>query len=109
MFVESRLVPKGYKGITIWPYVLYRGLLSKNFIIHEKIHLVQQKEMLVLPFFVLYFLNYLWNLLRYRFNHDRAYRNIIFEREAYENQDNAEYLSNRKSFQYLRKKNKKLS
>jgi len=60
--------------------------------------------MLVLPFFVIYFLNYIWNLLRYGFNHDEAYRNIIFEKEAYENQDNIEYLSKRKSFQYLRKK-----
>ena len=104
MFKESRFVPSGYKGIAIWPFVFYKGLLSKRFIVHEKIHLVQQKEMLVLPFFVIYFLNYLWNLLRYRFNHDKAYRNIIFEKEAYENQDDSDYLSKRKSFQYLRKK-----
>ena len=104
MFIKSRLVPEGYKGVTIWPFVFYKGLLSNKFIVHEKIHLAQQKEIIVLPFFVIYLLNYFWNLLRYRFNHDRSYRNIIFEKEAYENQDNPKYLSNRKLFQYLRKK-----
>ncbi|MDY3481526.1 hypothetical protein PG585_10930, partial [Riemerella anatipestifer] len=59
--------------------------------------------LLILPFFVWYGLNYLWNLFRYK-NHRQAYRNIIFEREAYENQNDLEYLKNRKLWQIFNKR-----
>ncbi|AFD55134.1 hypothetical protein RA0C_0118 [Riemerella anatipestifer ATCC 11845 = DSM 15868] len=70
---------------------------------HEKIHLRQQLELLILPFFVWYGLNYLWNLIKYK-NHREAYRNIIFEQEAYENQNDLEYLKNRKLWQIFNKR-----
>lgn len=62
---------------------------------HELIHFKQQLELLILPFYILYLLNYLVNLLLYR-NHSEAYRNIVFEREAYKNDSNYYYLSNRR-------------
>ena len=95
-------------GMAIFPFVLikYAKLEADRQIInHELIHLRQQIELLIIPFFMLYLLNYLFNLIRYR-NHDRAYRNIIFEREAYCNDSNYSYLSNRKFatwIKYLRK------
>lgn len=103
--IKSRfLVPRGYKGLTFYPYIFYRGTLSDPFFLnHERIHIAQQVELLVLPFYVLYFLNYLINFLWY-FDHDKAYRNIIFEKEAYGNEHNLQYLDSRKPFQYLRKK-----
>lgn len=45
---------------------------------HERTHWEQQKEMLILPFFVWYGLEWVIKLFRY----DNAYRNISFEREA---------------------------
>ncbi|MDD1540284.1 hypothetical protein FO702_12380, partial [Riemerella anatipestifer] len=57
----------------------------------------------ILPFFVWYGLNYLWNLIKYK-NHREAYRNIIFEQEAYENQQDLEYLKNRKLWQTFNKR-----
>nr|DAX66245.1 MAG TPA: hypothetical protein [Caudoviricetes sp.] len=42
-------------------------------------------------FYIWYFLDFPFKYLRYR-NWDKAYRNIIFEREAYNNQSNLDYL-----------------
>ena len=62
---------------------------------HEFIHLRQQLELLIVPFYILYLLNYLVNLVYYQ-NHFLAYKNIAFEREAYENDANPAYLIKRK-------------
>jgi len=93
MVVETRFIMRGYVGCTIFPFVFIRkGLKNKDVIInHEKIHLRQQKELLVIPFFIIYILNYTVNIVLYR-NLDKAYRNIIFEREAYQNEKNMDYL-----------------
>ena len=88
------LVPKGYRAITLYPFIFVRNendKFDKELINHERIHLRQQKELLVLPFCIWYFLDFLIKLIRYR-NWDKAYRNIIFEREAYGNQSNLDYL-----------------
>lgn len=62
---------------------------------HEFIHFRQQIELLIIPFYILYLLNYLINLIQYH-DHMEAYRNIVFEREAYENDSNLSYLSKRR-------------
>lgn len=88
------LVPKGYRAITLYPFIFVRNASDKYdkvLINHEHIHLRQQKELLVLPFYIWYFLDFLFKYLRYR-NWNKAYRNIIFEREAYNNQSNLDYL-----------------
>lgn len=85
-------------GMAIFPFVLikYPELKhDKQIINHELIHLRQQLELLILPFFLLYISNYLFNLIKYR-NHERAYKNIVFEREAYSNDSNHSYLSSRR-------------
>lgn len=92
-----------YVGITIFPFI-FIGKQYKNrpnLINHEKIHFQQQIELLVLPFFVLYFLNYLINLFKYRFNHNKAYYNIIFEKEAYNNETNLDYLKVRIRYNWI--------
>ena len=93
----------GYIGITIFPFI-FIGKQYKNrtnLINHERIHFQQQIELLVLPFFILYFGNYLINLFKYRFNHNKAYYNIIFEKEAYKNENNLNYLKVRKRYNYV--------
>lgn len=86
-------ISKTFGGITIYPFIFLKRKYVNNhiFINHEKIHLKQQQELLVIPFFAIYLLNYVVNLLKYR-NFDQAYRNIIFEREAYQNEKNLDYL-----------------
>lgn len=61
---------------------------------HEKIHLRQQLELLIIPFFVLYVLEFFIRLVQYR-EWELAYRNISFEREAYKNEKNHNYLKSR--------------
>lgn len=67
-------------------------------IVHERIHFRQQREMLYLPFFLWYGLEFLVRFLANGMNWDRAYRSISFEREAYSNQYEKEYLKTRKLF-----------
>ncbi|WP_316827456.1 hypothetical protein [Pedobacter miscanthi] len=83
-------------GMAIFPFILLKSERLKNdqeIINHEKIHLRQQLELLVFPFYLLYFLNYLINLFKYQ-NHHLAYRNIIFEQEAYDHENDLNYLKN---------------
>ena len=68
---------------------------------HELIHTAQQKELLFVPFYITYVLEWLVRLLQYRNRHD-AYVNISFEREAYANGHDLTYLSRRRRFGFLR-------
>lgn len=92
------------QGITLYPFILLKHKsYKKNKVLmnHEEIHLQQQKELLVLPFYVLYLGNYLFNLVKY-WHHHTAYLNICFEREAYENEQDLKYLSKRKFWSFWR-------
>jgi len=74
--------PSPYLAITIFPFVFYNDTLSESDIRHETVHLWQQAGLLVIPFYLLYLLFWMVNLLRYR-DTNRAYREIPFERSAY--------------------------
>ena len=106
LIVTKYLIPKGYRGMTLFPFVFVKQSLDKKnlvFLNHERIHLRQQLELLIIPFFVLYFMEFLVRLIQYR-NTDLAYRNISFEREAYANEKDLDYLKNRffwKFFKYI--------
>lgn len=83
--------------MAIFPFILVNNkaaLKDKVLINHETIHLKQELELLVLPFYILYFLNYLVNYIKYR-NHNKAYLNIVFEREAYVKERDLTYLKKR--------------
>lgn len=82
--------------MAIFPFILLKsaGLRNDREIInHEKIHLRQQLELLIFPFYILYLLNYLINLVIYK-KHGLAYRNIVFEKEAYHYETDLDYLKN---------------
>lgn len=82
--VNKYLVPNGYMALTIYPFILFKNnrFLDDNILInHENIHLKQQLELLIIPYFIIYFIN----LIKYR-NHFEVYINIIFEKEAYKNE-----------------------
>ena len=102
LIVTKYLIPKGYRGLTVFPFVFVKYDVDKKnriFVNHEKIHLRQQLELLILPFFIWYLLEYCIRLVQYR-NANLAYRNISFEREAYENESDLEYLKNRMFFSF---------
>lgn len=104
LFVAKYLIPKGYRGLAVFPFVFVKDKEDRHnavFINHEKIHLRQQLELLVVPFFVWYVLEYLFRLVQYKKAH-LAYRNISFEREAYANESDLEYLKKRSFFGFLK-------
>lgn len=109
--VFNDIIPfKGFMAMCLWPFIFVRNSASSRFNVvasnHEHIHGEQQKEMLILPFFIWYGLEFLFRLCQYR-NWSKAYRNISFEREAYSNQDNIAYLGNRKHFAWFNYINRK--
>lgn len=65
---------------------------------HEKIHSAQMREMLYIPFYIWYLLEWLLRL----FLPGNAYCNISFEREAYKYQNDLSYLSRRGRFTWFR-------
>lgn len=89
--------------MALYPFILLKDRAQKHdkiLLNHERIHLRQQIELLIFPFYLLYLLHYLINLVRYR-NHHRAYFNIVFEKEAYQCDQNLNYLKNRKFFSWI--------
>ena len=104
MRIQSKfLVPKGYSALTVFPFVFLKWKecrLDEALINHEKIHLRQQLELFVLPFFIWYGIEYVINYLKFR-DKTLAYRNISFERECYENENDFSYLANRKFWGFL--------
>lgn len=97
VIVSKYLIPKGFRGITLFPFIVVSEQdLKQNPIMinHEKIHIRQQAELLIVPFFVWYGIEYLVRLFIYKDKH-KAYRNISFEREAYSNEKDLNYLKRR--------------
>lgn len=91
-------------AMAIYPFILVQKVSYKNDVVlvnHEKIHHRQQLELLIVPFYLFYLLNYLYNLLKYK-KHQLAYLNIIFEKEAFVQQQNLSYLSTRKMFSWIK-------
>jgi len=104
LIVAKYLIPKGYRGFAVFPFVFVKYRLDKEsgiFINHERIHLRQQLELLILPFFVWYLVEFLVRLAQYK-NADLAYRNISFEREAYANEKDLNYLKQRSFWKFLK-------
>ena len=107
MFIKTRFVrilTFGFaNGICLYPFVLIGKEieLTHRLITHEKIHLRQQLETLVLPFYIFYFLEFLFRLLQYR-SFSKAYRNISFEREAYYFESHVDYLEIRRPYTWVK-------
>lgn len=97
------LVPNGYAAITIYPFIIFkkREYMTSIVLNHEKIHLRQQLELLVLPFYIWYGVDFMVKYAKHR-NWAMAYRNIIFEKEAYGNERDETYLQTRKMYAFLK-------
>ena len=104
LIVFKYLMPRGFRGLTLFPFVFMTNKEDKLdiiFINHEKIHIRQQVELLLLPFYILYFMEFLVRWIQYK---DKfiAYKNISFEREAYANEKNLNYLKQRSFWKFLK-------
>ncbi|WP_234735247.1 hypothetical protein [Tellurirhabdus bombi] len=84
------------EGMALFPLVLVRMPEPSVILIHhERIHLRQQLELGIVLFYLWYLLEYLIRYWQYR-DHYTAYRNICFEREAFDNERNLTYWQDRK-------------
>ncbi|SKB85076.1 hypothetical protein [Maribacter arcticus] len=95
---------KNYVGLSLWPFIFLKNRSLKNdgvLINHEKIHLRQQQELLIIPFYILYLLEWTVRTILYLDSY-KAYQNLSFEREAYLHEKNLDYLSSRKSFSFIK-------
>ncbi len=104
LIVFKYLTPRGFRGLTFYPFVFLADKddkLNKVFINHEKIHIRQQIELLILPFYLWYFTEYLLRLIQYK-DRKEAYFNISFEREAYKNEKDLNYLKQRSFWRFLK-------
>lgn len=89
------------RAITFWPLIFACRPLAGVDENHERIHLAQQRELLVLGFYLLYAWDYMMGRL-IGLPPEQAYREIRFEREAYGQQDNLDYLESRPLWAWAR-------
>ena len=86
ILVNNKIIPfKGYKAVTIWPFIFVREPLNEVDLNHENIHGRQQLELLIIIFYLIYFIEWIF----------KGYKNISFEKEAYQRQYDLDYLKHR--------------
>ena len=90
---------KSYFAICLFGLIFSRRPLNSAELNHERIHAAQQKELLYIPFFIWYGIEWFVLYLKYR-NGMTAYYHIRFEQEAYNHQGDMQYLKKRKHFHY---------
>ncbi len=97
------LTPKGFRGITLYPFVFMKDSKDKQnrvFRNHERIHARQQLELLLVLFYFWYGLEFLIRLWQFK-NRREAYYNISLEREAYQNEKDLDYLKKRSFWSFV--------
>lgn len=97
---------KGFTALTIVPFIFVRKDRKDKFTgyaeRHETTHALQQVEMLLILFFLLYGLEWLLKLPFCKFDTIRAYMSISFEQEAYEHEAETYYNEVRRHYAWLR-------
>lgn len=98
--IYNNIIPfKGFKAINLFTFLFVRKgcYMSEKDFNHEKIHSEQMKEMLFIGFYIWYLVEWIVRL----FGKGNAYRNLSFEKEAYDNEGNLTYLDTRKPYAWL--------
>ena len=107
--IYNKWIPfKGYLAINLFGVLFVRGTkedmvndITAEVINHESIHTVQMKEMGYIFFYLWYVLEYLCIRLFHKKQGD-AYADVSFEEEAYNNDQNLDYLKQRKHYAWLK-------
>ena len=102
MMVKCRLVPKGI-CVNLFGTFWARDTswIDKYVVNHERIHTAQQRELLFVPFYIVYLIEWCVKLVQYG-SWNKAYYNISFEREAYTHGHNLDYLKSRRRYAWLK-------
>lgn len=111
--IYNKIIPfKGFIAINLFGLIFVRkekkAYIENNYhaklvlLNHELVHTAQYKELLYVFYLPLYILNYVINLFVYKFNLNKAYKNICFEREAFKYEHSDYYLEQRNSYSWLK-------
>lgn len=102
--IENRFLPfKGFMAITILNMIFIKKgtILHDVDIQHEEIHWKQEKELLIVGFYLWYVVEFLIRLI-IEWNFFRAYKKISFEQEAYMYQRSIGYFGVRHHYEWVR-------
>lgn len=102
--IPNNIIPfPGYVAINIFGLVFVRKDIwekrsdekKQQTLNHEAIHTAQMRELLFVFFYIIYFFEWIYRLI---FHTKTAYRGISFEKEAYEHENDKDYLKTRKHY-----------
>lgn len=100
--IYNNIIPfPGFTAINLFGVIFAREEykpLGKRTLNHEAIHTAQMKELLYVGFYLWYVVEWLVKLFIYG---KEAYRNVSFEREAYQYAGYEGYLSIRKRYRWI--------
>ncbi len=101
--IYNKIIPFGkqFYAINLFGVLFAKGPCNKITINHESIHTAQIKELGYIFFYIIYLMEWLVRIIQYR-GYVRGYENISFEREAYSNQYNLQYLKKRKRYSFVK-------
>ncbi len=100
LYIKKHPFGKNFLAITLTEFILTVAPLNQYDLNHEMIHVKQQRELLYLPFFIWYGIEWLILYFKYR-DWNKAYFHIRFEKEAYRHQGDLSYLKWRRHYNYL--------
>lgn len=107
--IRNNFIPvKGFKAINLFGILFVRGKsgkISERCLRHEYIHTMQMREMLYVPFYLWYGIEYVIRFIGWSFEKkpcDKPYDRMSFEREAYCNEHDVDYPKTRKHFSWLK-------
>lgn len=106
--IYNRLIPfKGFSCLNLFGVLFVRKnddgsipKLSRVSVNHEMIHTEQMKELLYIFFYIWYFIEWVIELILPPF--DKDYSDVSFEEEAYMNEDNLDYIKQRKRYNWIK-------
>lgn len=104
IIVSKYLVPNGYIALTLYPFIFLKSkkyVFNTTLIHHERIHIRQQLELLIIPFYMVYGIEFLVRFISCK-NWKKAYKNISFEKEAFANETNFEFLKQRSFWNFIK-------
>ena len=100
--IYNKIIPFGkqFHAINLFGILFAKGPCDRYVINHESIHTEQIKELGYIFFYIAYVLEWIVRIIQNR-SCVKGYENISFEREAYRNDRNLNYLKTRKRYSFL--------
>lgn len=115
--VKNKIIPFGrYTAMAIGKFIFTKDAskITERTIRHEAIHYCQEAELAYVIFFIMYCLSFVTQFIRCLFIKNlgrvefgsnslwsRAYRTVLFEREAYLHENDPDYLENRAPYAWF--------